>query len=173
MCLRLKAVRSLRWPRCLLFCWGLSGMSSLSHCSSAPGLSRRKETDNIWITNMSLTPCEKKAQKKIQGHLFQATIQGTGFFLSISYFFPTKTKRNCSQFLYSLWIFAGFFTPHRWLTEYFWLADKLRHAGSLIMETIITGKTFIAGERWVCIQISISTCWIDSCRKGPMEWKQD
>lgn len=154
---------SLRWPGCLLFCWGLSGMSLLSHCSSAPGLSGRKETDNIWITNMSLTPCEKKCTKKDSGLFIYFLFD---FFLSISYFLLTKTKRNCSQFLSSLWIFAGFFTPLRWLSEYFWLADKLRHAGSLIMKTIITGKTFIAGERWVCIQISIWTCWIDSCRKG-------
>lgn len=102
-------------------------------------------------------PVKKKHKKKIEGYLFHATIQGIDFFLNIGYFLLTKRKRNYSQFLSSLWISSGFFTPLRWLTEYFWLADKLRHAGSLIMKMIITGKTFIAGnrERWVCIQVSI------------------
>lgn len=42
VCLHLKAAMSLRWPRCLLFCWGPSGMSLLFRCSSAPGLSTRE-----------------------------------------------------------------------------------------------------------------------------------
>lgn len=42
VCLRLKAQTSLRWPGCLLFCWGLSGKSLPPRCPSAPGLSGRK-----------------------------------------------------------------------------------------------------------------------------------